>query len=398
MKKNFLKELLHRRLPQIVGSYLIASISLVGALDWMVVRYELSETYVTLAIFCLISIIPSVFILAYFHGAPGKDEWTKIEKFGIPVNVLFIGLAIFFGKSFETEEVDNISDTFYYYIDSRQDIIDSYLDAVYSEIQLEEMGIEEVEVVSPKLLEEIWNDVPPAINAKLVHKNINVFTPQNKKEREHFYIFPSIDYYDALAKKDTADYYKLDEELHNGLIHLDEKLDSQHNINIDGYIVMYLTRLKIKDVGWAITWDYGYWYLEGNGSLSWGSWSEGFMDFEDNPDDVGIKEELANKIASAVQHEKYGGTEIGDVDEILSDDLVSIKINNENITVLKGNKLSQVRTYIYTSGEHFDLDATFDKELDDMNREIEYVKKNPMYITKAEAKIVLNDLPKKHRE
>ena len=128
MKKNFLKEILHRRVPQIIGSYVIASITLVGALDWMVARYGLSGTYITLAIFCLISIIPSVFILAYFHGAPGKDDWTKIEKYGIPVNVLFIALAIFFGKSFENKVVDNIPDTFYFYIDSRQEYINTNLE------------------------------------------------------------------------------------------------------------------------------------------------------------------------------------------------------------------------------------------------------------------------------
>ena len=42
------------------------------------------------------------------------------------------------------------------------------------------MGVEKAEVVSSKLLEEIWNEIPPAINAKLVHKDINVFTPKNQ--------------------------------------------------------------------------------------------------------------------------------------------------------------------------------------------------------------------------
>ena len=346
----------------------------------MVVRYELSETYVTLAIFCLISIIPSVVILAYFHGAPGKDEWTKIEKYGIPVNVLFITLAIFFGKSFESEKVDNISDTFYYYIDSRQDIIDSYLDAVYSESQLQEMGVEEAEVVSSELLEEIWDEVPPAINAKLVHKNINAFTPQNKKDRKQFYILPSVDYYRALSKKDTAAYNNLDSQVKNDLKDLDEQLDKQHNINIDGYMTMYLTRLKFKDAGWAITWDFGYWYFEDNGELSWGSFDEGYMDFEDDPEDVGIKEELADEIAEIMLELKYGNTEIGIVDEILSDDLVSVKINNNNINVLKGNKLKQYRSYVYESVNIENLDGTLDKKLDDLRREVEYVTNNPEYI------------------
>ena len=41
--------------------------------------------------------MPSVVILAYFHGAPGKDEWTKIEKIGVPVNIIFIFLVLLIG-------------------------------------------------------------------------------------------------------------------------------------------------------------------------------------------------------------------------------------------------------------------------------------------------------------
>ena len=49
-----LKEIFNRRIPQIIGSYLTA----------------------------VIGILPSVIILSYFHGAPGKDEWTKTQILG----------------------------------------------------------------------------------------------------------------------------------------------------------------------------------------------------------------------------------------------------------------------------------------------------------------------------
>ena len=80
MKKSFIKELLHRRIPQIIGSYFIASTSMILFLDWLKVNYAFPKEYITLALFGALSILPSVIILAYFHGAPGKDEWTKIEK------------------------------------------------------------------------------------------------------------------------------------------------------------------------------------------------------------------------------------------------------------------------------------------------------------------------------
>ena len=95
-----IKEVLNRRIPQILGSYVVAGTSLVLFMDWLTARYEYPQYYVTIALFGIVSIIPSVLILAYFHGAPGKDEWTKIEKIGIPINVLFIGIFKLIGNNY----------------------------------------------------------------------------------------------------------------------------------------------------------------------------------------------------------------------------------------------------------------------------------------------------------
>ena len=97
MRKSFIKILLERRIPQILGSYFIAGTSLIFFIQYLVDKYQFSSHYPTLALFGLISIIPSVIILAYFHGAPGKDEWTKMEKIGIPVNILFIAVVLVVG-------------------------------------------------------------------------------------------------------------------------------------------------------------------------------------------------------------------------------------------------------------------------------------------------------------
>ena len=90
MKKSLIKELLSRRVPQIIGSYFIASTSMILFLDWLKINYAFPKEFITLALFGAVSILPSVVILAYFHGAPGKDEWTKIEKIGVPINIIFI--------------------------------------------------------------------------------------------------------------------------------------------------------------------------------------------------------------------------------------------------------------------------------------------------------------------
>ena len=106
--KLFFKELLNRRIPQIIGSYIIAGTSLVLFIDWLVARYDFPQYYVTLALFGIISILPSVIILAYFHGAPGKDEWTRIETIGIPTNILFIAVMLFIGFRYDFWQISPV--------------------------------------------------------------------------------------------------------------------------------------------------------------------------------------------------------------------------------------------------------------------------------------------------
>ena len=98
-KQPLIKKLIERRIPQIIGSYFITGTTLVFFIQYLVDRYQFPSYYPTLALFALTGILPSVLILAYFHGAPGKDEWTKVEKIGIPINVLFIAGVLFFGDS-----------------------------------------------------------------------------------------------------------------------------------------------------------------------------------------------------------------------------------------------------------------------------------------------------------
>ena len=103
-----IKKILNRRLPQILGSYFIAGTSLVLFLEYLVEKYEFPIYLPTMSLIALVGILPSVLILAYFHGAPGKDEWNKIEKVGIPINVLFIGCIILIGSQYNWWEGDLI--------------------------------------------------------------------------------------------------------------------------------------------------------------------------------------------------------------------------------------------------------------------------------------------------
>ena len=108
-KKSFIKTLLERRIPHILGSYLVAGTSLILFIEYLVNKYQFPSHYPTLALFALIGILPSVIILSYFHGAPGKDEWTKVEKVGIPINILFIAVVLFFGDSMNIWQIKDMS-------------------------------------------------------------------------------------------------------------------------------------------------------------------------------------------------------------------------------------------------------------------------------------------------
>ncbi len=113
MQKSLIQELLKRRVPYILGSYIVASTSMILFIEWLCVRFYLPDYYVSISLFCLLSIIPSVILIAYFHGAPGKDEWTKIEKYGILINVLFVALILFISFHFDywnSKGINNIGD------------------------------------------------------------------------------------------------------------------------------------------------------------------------------------------------------------------------------------------------------------------------------------------------
>ena len=92
---SLFKELVERRVPQIIGSYLFASSSSILFIAWLIDRYALPDYYITLALIVLIAILPSVSILAYTHGKPGRDRWGRLEKFSIPINMVFLLVCIY---------------------------------------------------------------------------------------------------------------------------------------------------------------------------------------------------------------------------------------------------------------------------------------------------------------
>jgi len=97
--KDLLPELLARRVPQVTGLYLAGSWALVEFLDWAVEQFVLSPHITSFVFLLLLLLLPSVVMLTWRHGTPGRDRWGRIEAVGIPLNlilgatVLFIGFA-----------------------------------------------------------------------------------------------------------------------------------------------------------------------------------------------------------------------------------------------------------------------------------------------------------------
>jgi len=93
---SFIKDLMQRRIPQILGIYLATSWAIIEFLDWLISRYSISPSIPDFGLIILASMIPTVLMLAYFHGKPGQDSWTKIEKIGIPANILGAIIVLIF--------------------------------------------------------------------------------------------------------------------------------------------------------------------------------------------------------------------------------------------------------------------------------------------------------------
>ncbi len=93
--KSFIKNLVERRFPQIIAIYFGACWTILEFLSWVVEHFSLSKNITDFSFVTLISLLPTVGVLAYFHGKPGRDIWTKTEKITIPINLIFTSLLLF---------------------------------------------------------------------------------------------------------------------------------------------------------------------------------------------------------------------------------------------------------------------------------------------------------------
>ena len=94
---SFARDLIHRRVPHILAGYAAVSWGIVEFTAFAVDEFLLSPYFTRAALVTLVIMVPSVFMVAWFHGKPGKerDSVPRTEKIGIPVNLVVCLVVLF---------------------------------------------------------------------------------------------------------------------------------------------------------------------------------------------------------------------------------------------------------------------------------------------------------------
>jgi tetratricopeptide (TPR) repeat protein/predicted Ser/Thr protein kinase len=98
---SLFRKMLDRHVFQVLAVYLAAIWGVSRLTGWIVDQFVLSPHWTGIATVALASLIPTVFLLAYFRGARAQSSWSRPEKIGIPVNLVLAAtllLLTFHGK------------------------------------------------------------------------------------------------------------------------------------------------------------------------------------------------------------------------------------------------------------------------------------------------------------
>lgn len=88
--------LMARRVPHIAGAYLAAGWAVVEVTSWLSDNGLVDYRWVYMVGAGALALIPAVLLVAYTHGAHGRDRLTRVEKVGVPLNVLVAVLLVAF--------------------------------------------------------------------------------------------------------------------------------------------------------------------------------------------------------------------------------------------------------------------------------------------------------------
>jgi len=339
VRKSFIKILLERRIPQILGSYFIAGTSLILFIEYLIDKYQFPSHYPTLALFGLISIIPSVIILAYFHGAPGKDEWTIIEKIGIPVNILFIAVVLMVGDLTDnTKETKEPLDSYYLHFTSTENYIDYHykfkpqmgllpfiVDSIYTPIY----------PIEDTMLYNITSDCFSYLNQQFQNKGTEIFSNFKESHTSIMDNFPFVSILDTTDEGISRPLYPIKQ--FSQILNVDEK-----NIpKVFMQILIYKT--KNYNTGNEKLFKTVWWKIKRRGNIS----NSGGQFYDNN--ESGYKnliKDLQEELLEDINRMRFSINPfhfwIGEIEEILPNNRINIKLYESNS--IKNNLLLDAQT------------------------------------------------------
>ena len=97
-KKDFFQELKDRNVWREIRAYLFGGAALIPLI---IALQSIDDNIIdtnTIKVICIIfiSLFPSVFLFAYHHGESKEAPWSKVEKIGIPTNIIITLLLVVF--------------------------------------------------------------------------------------------------------------------------------------------------------------------------------------------------------------------------------------------------------------------------------------------------------------
>ena len=92
--KTLLENLIRRRVPQIAGMYIAAMWLVIELGDWVTARFGLPVNLTSFVFVAMLVMLPAVLLVAYNHGAPGRDRWTRLEKVFVPANAVLAAILL----------------------------------------------------------------------------------------------------------------------------------------------------------------------------------------------------------------------------------------------------------------------------------------------------------------
>ncbi|MEM6638569.1 MAG: tetratricopeptide repeat protein [Pseudomonadota bacterium] len=81
-------QLAARRVPQIMGLYVAGTWMAIEIGDWLIEKFALPERLTAFIFVAMAAMLPAVALVAWNHGAPGRDRWTRAEKVWLPINAV----------------------------------------------------------------------------------------------------------------------------------------------------------------------------------------------------------------------------------------------------------------------------------------------------------------------